>query len=83
MPKITRRTFVKSAAAAGAAFPLFTIAGTKSSGKVLGANETIRVGDPDDRALDKALGADRGSDFMERFNAAYGNTFEDKKKKTN
>lgn len=30
--------------------------------------------------LDKALGPDRGGDFMARFNAAYGNTFEDKKK---
>src|SRR5512132_519061 len=44
MKKITRRTFLKQAAAASAAFPLFTIAGTKSSGRVLGANDVIRVG---------------------------------------
>ena len=41
MSKQTRRDFLKTAA--GAAFPLFTIAGTKASGLVLGANETIRV----------------------------------------
>src|SRR5258705_447326 len=40
---ITRRSFLKGAAAS-AAFPLFTIAGTKSSGRVLGANDVIRVG---------------------------------------
>src|SRR5213596_1022608 len=44
MKRITRRSFLRQAAAAGAAFPLFTIAGTKSSGRVLGANDTIRVG---------------------------------------
>jgi predicted dehydrogenase len=44
MSKLSRRTFLKSAAAAGAALPLFTIAGTKSSGRVIGANDTIRVG---------------------------------------
>ena len=44
MKTITRRTFLKQAAAASAAFPLFTIAGTKSSGRVMGANEVIRVG---------------------------------------
>src|SRR5690606_2285851 len=31
-------------AAAGAAFPLFTIAGTKASGNVLGANDRVRIG---------------------------------------
>lgn len=42
--KVTnRRTFLKSAAAS-AVFPLFTIAGTKASGRVLGANDAIRVG---------------------------------------
>jgi predicted dehydrogenase len=41
---ITRRKFLKQTAAAGALFPLFTIAGTKSSGRVLGANDVIRVG---------------------------------------
>ncbi len=44
MSKHTRRTFLKTAAAASATFPLFTIAGTKASGKVIGANDTIRVG---------------------------------------
>src|SRR5882672_11798486 len=43
MGKLSRRTFLKTAAAA-TAFPLVTIAGTKSSGKVLGANDVIRVG---------------------------------------
>jgi predicted dehydrogenase len=42
--KTTRRRFLKQTVAAGAAFPLFTIAGTKSSGRVLGANDVIRVG---------------------------------------
>src|SRR6266571_1560145 len=44
MKNITRRSFLKQAAAVSAAFPLFTIAGTKASGRVLGANEVIRVG---------------------------------------
>src|SRR5437667_4951815 len=44
MKRITRRRFLNQAAAASAVFPLFTIAGTKSSGRVLGANEVIRVG---------------------------------------
>src|SRR5687767_5955195 len=44
MNRITRRSFLKQAAAAGATLPLFTIAGTKASGRVLGANEVIRVG---------------------------------------
>ena len=44
MSQLTRRQFVKSAAAASTAFGLFTVAGTKSSGKVLGANDVIRVG---------------------------------------
>jgi predicted dehydrogenase len=39
---MTRRSFLQGAAAA-AAFPLVTIAGTKSSGRVLGANDTIRL----------------------------------------
>src|SRR5438093_12740140 len=41
---ITRRSFLRQTVAASAAFPLFTIAGTKSTGRVLGANEVIRVG---------------------------------------
>jgi hypothetical protein len=44
MSKFNRRTLLKSAAAASAAFPLFTIAGTKASGRVIGANDTIRIG---------------------------------------
>ena len=44
MARQNRRTFLKKAAVAGAAFPLFTIAGTKSSGAVLGANDAIRLG---------------------------------------
>ncbi len=43
MARFNRRTFVK-ATAASAVFPLFTIGGTKASGKVIGANDTIRVG---------------------------------------
>ncbi len=38
MHKMTRRGFLGSAVAA-----TFTIAGTKSSGKVLGANDTVRI----------------------------------------
>ncbi len=44
MARISRRRFIKTSAATSAAFGLFTIAGTKSSGRVLGANETVRVG---------------------------------------
>src|SRR5262245_47623926 len=44
MKKISRRGFLKTAAAASVPFPLVTIAGTKASGRVLGANEVIRVG---------------------------------------
>lgn len=44
MRKISRRSFLKTTAAAGAAFPLVTIGGTKASPPVLGANDTIRVG---------------------------------------
>jgi len=44
MSKLTRRRFIKNTAAASTVFPLFTIAGTKASGKVLGANDTIRIG---------------------------------------
>jgi predicted dehydrogenase len=42
--RVTRRSFLRQTGAAGAAFSLFTIAGTKSSGRVLGANDVIRVG---------------------------------------
>ncbi len=44
MSKQSRRSFLKTAAAAGAGFSLFTIAGTKASGRVIGANDTIRIG---------------------------------------
>jgi predicted dehydrogenase len=44
MHAVTRRGFLKQAAAAGTAFPLVTVAGTKSSGRVLGAGGVIRVG---------------------------------------
>jgi predicted dehydrogenase len=43
MHNLTRRRFLKQAVAS-TAFPLITIAGTKASGRVLGANEVIRVG---------------------------------------
>ncbi|MCX8036942.1 MAG: Gfo/Idh/MocA family oxidoreductase [Candidatus Sumerlaeia bacterium] len=41
MNRITRRRFVKSSLAAGAAF---AIGGTKSSGQIIGSNETILIG---------------------------------------
>jgi len=44
MSELSRRKFVQSAAAASTAFSLFTIAGTKASGKVIGANDTVRIG---------------------------------------
>jgi len=43
MSRTTRRTFLKRAAAASTAFSTFTISGTKSSGRVIGANDTLRV----------------------------------------
>jgi predicted dehydrogenase len=43
MTRHSRRTFLKAATAAGIATQ-FTIAGTKASGQVLGANETVRIG---------------------------------------
>ncbi|MEX0717937.1 MAG: Gfo/Idh/MocA family oxidoreductase [Planctomycetaceae bacterium] len=44
MARQTRRDFLKTSLAASAAFSTFTIAGTKSSGNVLGANDAVRVG---------------------------------------
>ena len=44
MSRLNRRTFLKAAGAASAAFPLFTVAGTKASGRVLGANDAVHVG---------------------------------------
>src|SRR6478609_4002736 len=44
MSSLSRRKFLQGAAAASAVFPLFTVAGTKASGKVIGANDTVRIG---------------------------------------
>ena len=45
MPSISRRNFLKHAAASAGAGAVFTIAvGTKSSGSILGANDTVRIG---------------------------------------
>ncbi|HUT09744.1 MAG TPA: Gfo/Idh/MocA family oxidoreductase [Thermoguttaceae bacterium] len=44
MTRQTRRTFLKRAAATAGVATTFTIAGTSSSGQVLGANDTIRLG---------------------------------------
>ena len=45
MSRQTRRTFLKKTAAATAGIGVgLTIAGTKASGRVLGANDTVRVG---------------------------------------
>jgi len=41
--KQNRRRFLQSSVAAGAGLSLFTISGTKSSGKVIGANDRIRL----------------------------------------
>ena len=43
MKTFSRRQFIRSTAAASAAFPLVTISGTKSSGQVIGANDRIRI----------------------------------------
>jgi predicted dehydrogenase len=44
MTRLTRRDVLKATAAASTIFPLFTVAGTRASGQVLGANEKVRVG---------------------------------------
>jgi len=44
MTRLSRRNVLKAGVAASTAFPLFTIAGTKASGRVIGANDTIRIG---------------------------------------
>ena len=41
MARLTRRRFLASSLASAATI---TVAGTKSSGKVLGANDTVRIG---------------------------------------
>jgi predicted dehydrogenase len=43
MSRQNRREFLRRATVAGLAASTFTISGTKSSGKVLGANDTIRI----------------------------------------
>jgi predicted dehydrogenase len=55
----SRRTFLRRAAATGLA-ATFTIAGTKSSGKILGANDAIRVG----VAGIRGRGGDHISEFL-------------------
>ena len=57
MSRLNRRKFLQTSAAASTAFGLFTIAGTKASGQVLGANDTVRVG----VAGIRGRGADRTS----------------------
>ncbi len=44
MSHLTRRSFLKQAAATTAVGATFAIAGTKSSGMILGANDTVRIG---------------------------------------
>jgi len=44
MARINRRSFLKRSAAGAAALSTFAIAGTKASGRILGANETVRIG---------------------------------------
>ncbi|HYW80177.1 MAG TPA: Gfo/Idh/MocA family oxidoreductase [Thermoguttaceae bacterium] len=44
MSRQTRRTFLKRAAASAGVCTAFTIAGTKASGQVIGANDTVRIG---------------------------------------
>ena len=44
MSRVTRRTFIKRAAATAGIGTAFAIGGTKASGKILGANDTIRIG---------------------------------------
>lgn len=40
---VTRRRFLKTAAASSAVFSTFAISGTKASGHILGANDTVRM----------------------------------------
>ena len=41
--KQSRRSFIRQSALASTAFGAFTISGTKSSGKIIGANDRINV----------------------------------------
>ncbi len=59
MTRQSRRTFLRHAATAGVAGS-FVIAGTKSSGTVLGANDAIRVG----VAGIRGRGGDRIAEFL-------------------
>jgi predicted dehydrogenase len=43
MTRLSRRQVLQAGVAASAAFPLFTISGTKASGQVIGANDAVRV----------------------------------------
>ena len=44
MSRVTRRSFLKRATATAGIATTFAIGGTKASGKILGANDTIRLG---------------------------------------
>ena len=44
MPHLTRRSFLKQAAATAGVGATFAIAGTKASGRILGANDTVHIG---------------------------------------
>ncbi|HHK41820.1 MAG TPA: gfo/Idh/MocA family oxidoreductase, partial [Planctomycetaceae bacterium] len=44
MTRYDRRRFLKQSSAASGAFALVTLSGTRASGRVLGANDRIRVG---------------------------------------
>ncbi|NLX54234.1 MAG: Gfo/Idh/MocA family oxidoreductase [Planctomycetaceae bacterium] len=44
MTRLTRRDVLKATAAASTIFPLFTVAGTRASGQVVGANNRVRIG---------------------------------------
>lgn len=57
MTRFSRRTFLRGTAGAAA---VVTIAGTKSSGRVLGANDTVRVG----VAGIRGRGGDHVSEFV-------------------
>ncbi len=64
MSRSTRRQFLGRSLAASTVFSTFTIAGTKSSGKVLGANDTVRIG---------VAGINgRGDSHMKAFSGAQG-----------
>lgn len=43
MSRVSRRSFLKQSAVAAGAVATFTIAGTKASGRILGANDRVRI----------------------------------------